>query len=250
MKKFFALAAVAAMFIACGGEKPDGGEKPGPGTEPEVPTVTSDITIDGSFADWDAVQANEAVLGTDGTYADVDLKKIKIYADALSINIYAEYDPTQAMVLAFHMDIDNDESTGRGTPWKGIELYFEGAIYEWSLNEAGDTFLEQLNGIGWDPGVYQYTGEDGDTAWSWTGLLEGGLATGSVPVTIGENLAAVEVQIMREMIPIELGEGVGVGVMLVNNTWDQCGFLPSVSMEAEEAGEHSSVLSITLPAAE
>ena len=244
MKKIFAIAAMAAMLMACGEEKPENKPNEKPGDDPIV-EVTPDITIDGNFDDWNIEGVAEVVLGTEGTYADVDLKKIKLYADALSINIYAEFDPTVAAVLGCHMDIDGDETTGRSVPWKGIELYFEGDIYNWSVEN--DTKVEQLEGVAWNPGVFEFTGEDGTDVWIWGSLLEGGLANGSVPASIGNGLAAIEVQIMREMIPVALGDAVGVGIMLTNNMWDQCGVLPQVSMEQEEAGEASAALSVTLP---
>ncbi len=251
MKKIFAIAAMAAMLMACGGNDEDPQNKPGtnPGDDDPIEEVTPDITIDGNFDDWNIEGVAEVVLGTEGTYADVDLKKIKLYADALSINIYAEFDPTVAMVLGCHMDIDGDETTGRSVPWKGIELYFEGAIYNWRAEGEGDNAVnvEQLEGVAWNPGVFEFTGDDGTDVWSWGSLLEGGLANGSVPASIGNGLAAIEVQIMREMIPVALGDAVGVGIMLTNNMWDQCGVLPQVSMEQEEAGEASAVLSVTLP---
>ena len=249
MKKIFAIAAMAAMLIACGDNGEQNNPNPNPGTIPggEV-EVTTDITIDGNFEDWNGLEGVSVVtLGTDGTYSDTDLKTLKLYADELSINIYAEYDPTVAMVLCCHMDVDGDANTGRSVPFAGVDIYMEGSIYEWSTNEAGDTFVEQIGGVAWNPGIYEYAGEDGSDAWGWNELLEGGLANGSVPAAVDGGLAAVEVQIMREMIPLALGESVSIMVGITNSGWDQSGILPQISLEAEEAGETPVALTVTLP---
>ena len=69
MKKIFAIAAMAAMLIACGEEKPEnkpngGGNNNGGGNE--EPAFVAAITVDGQFADWDAVEVEELAL-KDGT---------------------------------------------------------------------------------------------------------------------------------------------------------------------------------------
>lgn len=249
MKKFFALAAMAAMFIACGGEKPNPQPQPQPGPGEGDEQVESAIKVDGQFDDWAALDASKVVSVAlneeEGTYKYSDLKLVKVYADELSINLYVEFDPIQAMNFGLFIDADFDETTGRNTPWCGVELYFEGSIYEWLEDETG-AFVEQLGGVAWTPGLFQFAGADNTDEWNWTELVAGGIATASTPAAVGE-LAAVEISVMREMIAYDLAETVGLGFTVANNGWNNCGVLPQVSTEAEETGEVAHMLEVALP---
>ena len=136
MKKFFAIAAMAAMLIACG-DKENDDKKPGNGGEPEEPEFVSAITIDGQFGDWAALDASKVVEATlpEGETKHGDLKKVKIYADDLYINVYFEAAEPEAD-MPYHIDlcinIDNDEMTGGyANVWSnaGVDYLIEGCVY-------------------------------------------------------------------------------------------------------------------------
>lgn len=243
MKKIFAIAAVAAMLIACGEpeeNKPQGGTNNG-GTEqpePEVPEYKAAITVDGTFADWEGLEVEELALEEGEEYGKTALKKVKIYTDEMYINLYVEFDPAEAMALCVYFDVDADATTGRGEPCQGIELYLDGMIADWTLNADGSAFIEpRISALAPDMTAYKYTGEDGAAAWAWEELLGAGngFAVGSAPVAAGAN-EAFEMAIVKELSPMPFGEQVGIAVSLSNFGWNECGTLPQYSVAETEAG--------------
>jgi hypothetical protein len=104
MKKFFAIAAMAAMLIACGDNKED--NKPNNGGDPVEPEFVSLITIDGDMSDWATLDATKVVEATcaEGDVKHGELKKVKIYADELYINVYFEAAEPEADV-PYHIDL-------------------------------------------------------------------------------------------------------------------------------------------------
>ena len=243
MKKFFALAAVAAMFIACGPKeenKPNGGENNGGNTE--EPAFKGAITIDGEYADWAAIEPAVATLPTEGTIKEPSIKTVKAYADEFYVYVYAEYDATDIYVIDLFLDVDNDATTGcvDANKWgaNGLDVLMQGAIYNWSEDKT-----TQLEGVAFDPGAFSFGGEPGSNEWNWVSLVEGGIVTSSVPNAVG-NLAAIEFAIMRDMVPVDWGTSVGVGIMMETRGWSAVGKLPALAMESEEAAP---MLVVTLP---
>lgn len=240
MKKIFAIAAMAAMLIACGDEKPEnkpqGGDTPTPDPEPEFVAA---ITVDGQFADWDAVEVDEIALKDGNTYGKTALKKVKFYTDEMYINVYVEFDPAEAMALCVYFDVDADATTGRGEPCQGIELYLDGMIADWTLNADETAFIEpRISALAPDMTALKYTGENGATSWTWEELLGAGngFAVGSTPVAVGAN-EAFEMAIVKELSPMPFGEQVGIAVSLSNFGWAECGTLPQYSNEELAADE-------------
>ena len=239
MKKIFAIAAMAAMLIACGEEKPENkpnNENPTPDPEPEFVAA---ITVDGQFADWDAVEVDEIALKDGNTYGKTALKKVKFYTDEMYINVYVEFDPAEAMALCVYFDVDADETTGRAEPCKGIELYLDGMIADWTLNADETAFIEpRISALAPDMTAFKYTGEDGAAAWAWEELLAAGngFAVGSTPVAVGAN-EAFEMAIVKELSPMPFGEQVGIAISLSNFGWNECGTLPQYSEEDLAADE-------------
>lgn len=240
MKKIFAIAAMAAMLIACGDEKPENKPQGGGNTpDPEVPEFVAAITVDGQFADWDAVEVEELALKDGNTYSKAALKKVKFYTDEMYINVYVEFDPAEAMALCVYFDVDVDATTGRGEPCQGIELYLDGMIADWTLNADETAFIEpRISALAPDMTAFKYTGEDGAAAWAWEELLAAGngFAVGSLPVAVGAN-EAFEMAIVKELSPMPFGEQVGIAVSLSNFSWAECGTLPQYSEEELAADE-------------
>ena len=244
MKKVFAIAAMAAMLIACG-EKPEPTPNPNPGgnTEepgkPEEPVFVPAITLDGNFADWAEVEGAVVLTLNEGeTYTYPALKKVQLCSDERYIYIYAEYDPAQAMNLCTYLDIDADETTGRSEPCQGIELYMEGSIAEWTADEAGNPTTPKVADVAYDAGGYKFTGEDGTNGWAWESILEAGIGfvSSCVPAAVGENVA-VEISLLKALCPLPLGNEVGICMSVSAYTWSEIGTLPQYSDEEVAADE-------------
>lgn len=250
IKKFIALAAVAAMLFACGEkddtQKPDNGngnqtEEP----EPEEPEFESAITIDGDYTDWAAVEAVTATLPTEGTPKYTQLKTLKAYADEYFIFLYLEYDPTDIRTIDLFINDDNDPMTGHINAWdEGLGLMMQGSFYEFDAE-----YTTQLGGKSWDPSIYMFGGEDLSTAWEWVNLGVGGGASSSIANMIDDTTAAVEIQIVREMIPMPLADTIGLGVILETAGWVSVGALPAVAEELKFEGAANPLLSLDIPAA-
>lgn len=226
MKKFFAIAAMAAMLIACG-DNGDDNKKPGPGNEPEEPEFVSAITIDGQFGDWAALDASKVVEATlpEGETKYGDLKKVKIYADDLYIYVYYESnepDPASVYHIDLCINIDNDEMTGGyANVWSnaGVDYLIEGAVYsEGAFVEYGGE-------------AYPWSGEIGAEGWSWdTAAVIAGACKGM------GTAAGYEIQVTRDMLPLDFGASFTMGVGL-SKDWGRCGLLPcNVISEEDPAG--------------
>lgn len=238
MKKFFAIAAMAAMLIACG----DNGEenKKPVGGEPEEPEFVSAITIDGQFGDWAALDASKVVEATlpEGETLNSDLKKVKIYADDLYINVYFEAAEPEAD-MPYHIDlcinIDNDEMTGGyANVWSnaGIDYLIEGCVYNENAYQeyAGEAF--------------PWSGEIGAEGWSWdTAAVVAGSSTGK------GTFAGYEIQVTRDMLPLDFGASFTMGVGLSKN-WGRCGLLPCNVISEEDPNGLAPQFNVTINYAE
>lgn len=249
IKKFIALAAVAAMLFACGEEpvkpEPNPDKDPIEKPEPEEPAFESAITIDGDYTDWAAVEAATATLPTEGTPKYTQLKTLKAYADEYFIFLYMEYDPTDIRTIDLFINDDNDAMTGHINAWdEGLGLMLQGSFYEFDAE-----YTTQLGGKSWDPSIYMFGGEDLSTAWEWVNLGVGGAASSSIANMIDDTTAAVEIQIVREMLPMPLADTIGLGVILETAGWVSVGALPAVAEELKLEGAANPLLSLNLPAA-
>lgn len=259
IKKFLAFAVVAALFVACGpdnepdpkpNEKP-GTETPGENEEEKEPEFVSAITIDGEYSDWDAVEAIVATLPEVGTPKYSQLKTLKAYADEYFICLYMEFDPSNLVrTIDLFINDDNDPVTGHKNLSGGWEecvgLMLQGSFYNFNAD-----YTTQLDGKSWDPSIYMFGGEDGGEAWEWVNMGVGGAASSSIAAMIDETTAAVEIQIIREMLPIPLADTIGLGVIIETANWSSVGALPAIAEEDKiENGATNHLLSLTLPQAE
>ena len=119
MKKVLTFVALAAMvcFVSC--QKANTGKK---GDKDSGKTeYVQPITIDGQFDDWAKLDASKVAVAkcTEGA-TDTALKIVKVYADALFVFVYFEWDTEQTEWVPgedhvpFHMYIngDGDAKTG------------------------------------------------------------------------------------------------------------------------------------------
>ena len=232
MKKIFAIAAMAAMLIACGEKpeenKPNGGENNGGGNT-EEPVYVDPITIDGDFADWAALDASKVTVVTcaENPYYAA-LKTVKVYADDLYINIYfeAEYLTEGDDANDFHIDVclncDGDETTGGyAANWTdaGIDFLLEGCV------RTAGAFVD------YDADAFDWAGEVGAEGWSWNADLGVGAGAG---LTAGKGtFEGYEIKILKDLIPMNFGETYTLGVGL-SMSWNRYGLLPNADVTEED----------------
>ena len=243
IKKFLAIAAVAAMLIACGEpeeNKPQGGTNNGGNTEqpggnenqePEEPEFDTLIDINGDFADWDALTAEQYVEATlpDGLCLYPVLKTFKMCADGIYLYVFLEFDPrgvytdvtdeySGVRYLDLFIDEDNDPATGRYYAWSNCASY---------MLQGG------FHGVTtpYNPSVDLYTGEDGSAEWLWEDLGVYGLITSSQTVTVSEDTAYFECSLLRALFPVEMEGTIGVGAIVETEGWSTIGQLPQYAVE-------------------
>lgn len=247
MKKIMTLAAMFAAvmvsFSSC--EKnngPQGGNNDVCEDCGEDPCVCEEyvpaITIDGDFADWDAVQASVAYCDPDAKYTA--LTTLKAYADAYYVYVYVEFDEDQITDRdwpGFHIyfNADNSDLTGGfGDQWSdaNAECMLETAIFssgEWN---------------NWDAALFKWWGEVGGSGWLWTDPENPGTAENAWGAILGEgsgisssagNGNAFEIAIMKEMMMgVEFADTFSLGVD-IQQKWTSVGILPNAAMTEENA---------------
>lgn len=255
MKKFFALAAVAAMFIACG-EKPEPTPKPEP--KPDVPSneYVQPIKMDGNFDDWAALDASKVAVATlpTGVVKHDGLLVAKAYCDANYLFVYGEYN-TEAVVdlgwVPFHIyiNIDNDQTTGGGGDDFGAP-YCCDYLLETALIQGEGNFV-------YDPALFPWAewAPVGEAGWNWTVLPEGedGTSENNYGAMIGEGNGigsaagtgnAFEIAILKEMIGVEFADTFQVGFD-IQQEWSTCGFLPQAEATDENPNGCAGLLTVT-----
>ena len=145
-----------------------GGVTPPPTEIPEI-----DIT-DNSLADWDALPAEfvfSAVCPEDA--ALLGLKSVKVYATEMYINVVAEPNMEDILLLGwvpFHMYIDADNSDltgGYGDEFTdaNTDILLEGAVFAGPDPENDPATGEPCE---YTPAVFKWWGEVGGSGWTWT----------------------------------------------------------------------------------
>ncbi len=230
MKKFqFAVLALAAVaFIAC---KPKNDPKPNPEPEPE-PEYTSPVTIDGSDAEY-ADLANVFVCNRPTTTEYMGLKVMKVYADEVYVNIYAEFDTE---VIDVNEDLGDDEFSG--APGVPFHVYFtkdgsNGFTGQWNTpcGTLAEGFLFEAGkpAEAYTPSAFSWAGEEPSGDWLWnemsTQLVDASKITGTT----------VEFRVMVENLPFKAAGFVYVGID-IQKAWDSVGILPRVEDTTDEDG--------------
>lgn len=202
----------------------------------ETPTPSdAQITIDGDFADWDALDAKdlfETVAPDDTHYPAA--RRMKACYNADYLYVYLEYDGSADAgvgILDLYMDTDGSfdgngfATTGSGTwIWNndGSDLFTQGAI-------AGD------DGNGYDAPIFQYSGAPLAGEWAWTEVVGAGSGamSGSKAIQLDNGNTAVEIALLRTAIP-GLSNEIYIGALFEKADWSgECGALPAVSADAQ-----------------
>lgn len=177
------------------------------------------ITIDGDFSDWEALDE----LDIFGFTAPEDAATHAAHKMMAAYNkdylyIYLEYDGSADIgTLDLYMDADG-AMDGNGLATTG----FGG----WNFSNDGSDLLFEASIGSFDPEVFQYTGEPMAGEWAWTTLLApgSGVVTGSQATVLENGNTAVEISISRT-IP-GLGDKCLIGAVFQNSEWATVGWLP------------------------
>lgn len=253
MKKFMTIAAMFAAvmmsFSSCQ-EKPDTGKTPVDNTCPdcgEDPCVCDDyvspVTIDGNFADWDALDASKvAVVNSQPEAVYTAITTAKVYADDVYINIYFEFDETALTDggAAFDIYLNQDGDTGVG------DDYYVGQTGVDYLLEDGEFMVGGvLNSF--NPGLFVYGGSRETWEWGWSEVLPAGsgIASGA------GNGNKYEMAVMIEMLQgVELSDTFSLGLMLTDinaaGDWSTVGCLPNANVTDENTNGKAAFLPVTI----
>lgn len=256
--KFALMCAATLAFVACQPKnepnKPNHGEE-----EEDEPAFVSLISVtDNSVADWEKVPAKFlAEAKHQGSTQWDKLKSVKVYADAMYINILAEYDGAfyaetmdEWSSLHVYLDADNSDATG------GYGDEFADANAEVNLEDA---FLANNEYHNWDPAYFKWWGEVGADGWEWTdpSVEHSGddgwgavVATGAGAIAqsqkIGDNM--VEIQILRESLEaagVKFADTFGFGMDIQAN-WNSVGVLPNAADDATGSAVKAPKLKVTI----
>lgn len=220
-------ASILAISVSC--SKPNDDEDEDDSGKKEE--YVAPIKIDGDFSDW-AKLTSVAEAKCDPEATKTALKVVKVYADAVYVFVYFEWDKDQITHepdvehVPFHcyINTDGDASTGGfGDEFSDAcaDIMFEGFIYPDGAKVGS-----------YEPGVYEWVGEVNGTGWDgcWNDLGEfNGLCAGA-----GIE-GKYEFQIARELLPKKLADNFSIGFD-IQQSWDSVGLLPNASATDDNPG--------------
>lgn len=212
-----------------GEETPDNGGEQTPEDESASP-----ITIDGDFADWDAL-TDVATATCDPEAGWTALKTLKACADDAAVYIYLEFVEEEIADRAWtpvhvYMDADNSPETG------GYGDQYAEACCEWCLE--GAVFAEDAF-CSYDGGLYPWVGEPGANGWSWGDSMYAGFTSGA------GNGAKYEIMITKELCAdVEFADTFGLGVD-IQQSWESVGVLPNAACTDDNTAGLAPLLRVT-----
>ena len=199
---------------------------------------------DGTAADWDALPAEyvASATHTDGCSYD-GLKSVKVYSDDNYLNILVEVNldvVTDREWAGFNIFLNADNSALTGGDALGI---FADADSEWMFETA---IYQGGAVVTYNPAVFKWWGEVGGNGWAWTerwedgyytegdGLCWGAIVCENSDPAVGDaqmvdgDLGKVEIQILKERIPVYWADEFTIG-FVINQNWSDVGHLPNAA---------------------
>lgn len=238
MKKILCFLAMTASILAvsCKKVNEDDEEEGGGETEYVAP-----INIDGDFSDWAKLDASKIAEAKLDPLQDTKtaLKLVKVYADAIYVFVYFEWDKSQISHepdvehVPFHcyINTDGDAATGGyGDEFTDActDIMFEGFIYP-----EGATVGSYV------PGVYEWTGDTNGVGWSWGDLGEFNNLTEGAGIE-----GKYEFQIARELMPKKLADTFSIGFD-IQQDWESVGILPISHVTEDNPSGYAPSLQVT-----
>ena len=262
MKKIMTLAAmfaaVAMTFSACNKEEKPSGNNGGNNTENNggennggeenngsEDEYVAPITIDGQFADWDALDASKVAVITCADNANwTALKSVKVYADVEFMYVLMDVDADQIAAdcpIDIYLNVDNDESefSNNFLGEAAMDYLLEGAYYA----ETGEGTGEWAT-VSFDPGFFAYGGTpDAAAVWAFDSVLDGGIGTGAG--TVDKYEFAINLRMLAEDGSAEFGDTFGFGIT-VSQSWEPVGLLPNVTPTDDNGKGSAQFATITI----
>jgi hypothetical protein len=205
------------------------------------------IKIDGDFSDWAKLDGTKIASATcDAEAVKNALKVVKVYADAVYVFVYFEWDKDQISHqpesapgaednedVPFHvyLNVDGDAKTGGyGDQFTDActDILFEGFIY------PGGSSIGS-----YEPGLFEWTGEPNASGWSWADLGEFNNLTAGAGIE-----GKYEFQIARELLPKKLADTFSIGFD-IQQGWDSVGILPNSHVTEDNPGGLAPSLQVT-----
>ena len=199
---------------------------------------------DGTAADWDALPAEYVAFATHTEGCSYDgLKSVKVYCDDNYLNILVEVNldvVTDREWTPFHIFLNADNSALTGGDALGI---FADADSEWMFETA---IYQGGAVVTYNPAVFKWWGEVGGNGWAWTerwedgyytegdGLCWGAIVCENSDPAVGDaqmvdgDLGKVEIQILKERIPVYWADEFTIG-FVINQNWSDVGHLPNAA---------------------
>lgn len=263
MKKIMNLAAifaaVAMTIAACSKDETPAGNQGGNNTEngggntentcPDCgqdpcvcePEYEAPVTIDGNFADWDAL-TDATVATCIPDHVQSGLNVLKAYADEYYLYVMVEFD----------FDVITDRAEDNGNP---LMLCFStthestfGGYDAWSdccieymtaphIFTGVDGTYKPYNG----DGLYMWTGEAGQPGWSWESVLENTEAEGAG----SDN--KYELAIMMDVLTtyMEFDGKILLGAM-IQQGWGKQGVLPHAEVTEENTAGAAPMMEVPI----
>ncbi len=253
MKKIMTLAAMFAAVMmgvsSCNPDdtkpqdKPDteqGGENNGDENNGEEgDEYVCPITIDGDFADWDALTNAVTATCDAENITKAGLKSLKAYADQYFLNVYVEIDHDiisdttpeigNVLMLAFSSSTDK----GGYNAWSDlcVEYMAYADIYTTTAGEYAS----------WNGALYLWTGELHAEGWSWDTAVEDLMANGAGS---GDKY---EISIMMDVLGqvMDLDGKILLGAIM-QQTWNAAGVLPNAAPTEENANGTAPMLEVPI----
>jgi PKD repeat protein len=179
---------------------------------------TSPVVIDGTFTDWDDIEAAATSVDGDGG----SLKTLKVDYDAERIYVYVSGDIHNQ--IRMYLNSDNDGTTGATSP---------GFDYLWKELGA-DYFLE----TDFATGAQMFADDPNSEDWAWTETIAWAngatFLTASEIKTIGDTKYA-EFSFLRASVPGISSAAIRFGLVDINTTtWADAGGLPARTHDGAE----------------
>ncbi len=206
----------------------DGGDQPDP--DQKDPS-NAQISIDGNFGDWDALDARDIfeVNVTSNAFFK-EAHKMRGCYNADFLYLYFELDGSAEAtngILDIYIDADGkfnpdgSAATGHGGwMWKnnGSDYLIQGVLCDPETKEP----------VIYNPEMFRYTGTPMAEEWAWESVVQSGLVNSSEIKTLPNGDRALECAILRSAVP-NMGDDIRLGILVEKMGWTgECGLLPTL----------------------
>ena len=206
-------------------------------TNPDASVSTTEIYIDGDFADWDDTDPSVISVATNNNENRGGLKVMKVYADMDFINLYLEFD----------WDYVTDRSEYNGNP---LDIYLSSDQEKGGYDRWTDLCVEYIlegfifNGaeyMSWNGDMFMWTGGLHEAGWDWEPVLGG--IEGEGAGTDDKYEFRLPVETLKQEMDYDLEFWIGV---TISQNWDAVGVLPNAACTEDDPWGRAEMLHVTV----